>query len=180
MGRRTPIKQVSRREFVKGAAGVAGVAAVGALASCVPITPAAPAAPTPEPQKWDEEVDVVVVGAGIGGMVAAVEASTQGAQVTVLEKMDVTGGTSMQHGGQFIAYGPTSFQKDQKVEAIRLKEEDISNFRRLAPKLWVEWAKKHPLAMKAFKSQFEYMKSVKIGHISEKDMVDPGGKKLVF
>ncbi len=72
------------------------------------------------------------------------------------------------------------FQKDQKVEAIRLKEEDISNFRRLAPKLWVEWAKKHPLAMKAFKSQFEYMKSVKIGHISEKDMVDPGGKKLVF
>ncbi len=39
-----------------------------------------------------------------------------GAQVMVLEKMDVIGGTSLNHGGQFIAYGPTSYQKAQKVE----------------------------------------------------------------
>jgi hypothetical protein len=34
--------------------------------------------------------------------------------------------------------------------------------------------------LKAFKSQFEYMKSVKIGYVSDGDMVDPQGKKLDF
>jgi TRAP-type C4-dicarboxylate transport system substrate-binding protein len=70
------------------------------------------------------------------------------------------------------------FQTVQKVEVIRLKEEDIAKFRRFAPALWVAWAKKSPLGMKAFKSQWEYMKSVKIGYYTEKDLVDPDGKKL--
>ena len=70
------------------------------------------------------------------------------------------------------------FQKVQHVEVIRLKEEDIAKFRRFAPALWVMWAKKHPLAMKAFKSQWEYMKSVKVGYYTDKDLVDPNGKKL--
>ena len=34
------------------------------------------------------------------------------------------------------------FQTVQKVEMIRLKEEDIAKFRRFAPALWVAWAKK--------------------------------------
>ncbi len=122
-------KRIARRGFLKGATiGVAGAAA-SALSGCA-------ATPTPEviekvvetpvevvkevkpwlPEKWDEEADVLVLGAGIGGLVAAVEASTQGAQVTVLDKMDVIGGTSLQHGGQFCAYGPTSVQKQMNVE----------------------------------------------------------------
>ena len=63
---------------------------------------------------------------------------------------------------------------------IRLKEVDIEKFRKFAPELWVKWAKKSPLAMKAFKSQWEYIKSVKIGYYTEKDMVDLQGKKLEF
>jgi hypothetical protein len=63
---------------------------------------------------------------------------------------------------------------------IRLKEEDIEKFKRFAPPLWVQWAKKHPLAMKAFKSQWEYMKSVKMGYFSEADFVDLDGKKLTL
>ena len=70
------------------------------------------------------------------------------------------------------------FKTVQKVEVIRLKEEDIAKFRRFAPALWVAWAKKSPLATKAFKSQWEYMKSVKIGYYTDKDLVDPDGKKL--
>ncbi len=69
-------------------------------------------------------------------------------------------------------------QKEQGVEIIRLKEEDIAKFKRFAPPLWVKWAKKSPLAMKAFKSQLEFMKSVKIGYINDADMVDIDGKKL--
>ena len=71
-------------------------------------------------------------------------------------------------------------QKEQGVEVIRLPEETIEKFRRFAPQMWVKWAKKSPLAMKAFKSQLEYMKSVKVGYITDKDMVDVDGKKLEF
>ncbi len=70
--------------------------------------------------------------------------------------------------------------KKQGVEVIRLKDEDIQKFKRFAPELWVKWAKKHPLAMKAFKSQLEFMKSVKVGYITDKDMVDINGKPLEF
>jgi TRAP-type mannitol/chloroaromatic compound transport system substrate-binding protein len=71
-------------------------------------------------------------------------------------------------------------QVEQGVEIIRLKEEDIAKFRRFAPEMWVKWAKKSPLAMKAFKSQLEFMKSVKVGYITDADMVDYNGKKLEF
>ena len=101
---------LTRREFLKDAA-IAGAAV--AATSMLNVLPAAAASGIPD--KWDEETDVLILGAGIGGLVAAVESSTLGAQVTVLEKMDVIGGTSLQHGGQFIAYGPTSYQKEQKA-----------------------------------------------------------------
>ncbi len=65
-------------------------------------------------------------------------------------------------------------------EVIRLKDEDIVKFRKFAPELWVAWAKKDPLAMKAFKSQFEFIKSYKIGYYKDSDMVDHNGKKLEF
>ena len=71
-------------------------------------------------------------------------------------------------------------QTEQGVEVIRLSEEDIAKFRRFAPAMWVKWAKKSPLAMKAFKTQLDFMKSVKMGYITDKDMVDYDGKPLVF
>ena len=75
-----------------------------------------------------------------------------------------------------------AFEKLQKqgVEVIRLKEADIDKFRKFAPQMWVKWAKKSPLAMKAFKSQLAYMTSVKMGYLTMKDMVDINGKKLEF
>jgi TRAP-type mannitol/chloroaromatic compound transport system substrate-binding protein len=66
------------------------------------------------------------------------------------------------------------------VEVIRLKESDIEKFKKFAPELWVTWAKKHPLAMKAFKSQWEYMKSEKMKYYTDSDMVDSKGKKITF
>ena len=70
--------------------------------------------------------------------------------------------------------------KKQGVEIIRLKDSDIDKFRRFAPELWVKWAKKHPLAMKAFKSQWEFLKSVKVGYYKDADLVDSKGKQLVL
>jgi TRAP-type mannitol/chloroaromatic compound transport system substrate-binding protein len=71
------------------------------------------------------------------------------------------------------------FQK-QGVEIIRLHESDIEKFRKFAPPLWVKWAKKSPLAMKAFKSQLAFMESVKVGYIKKSDLVDLDGKPLEF
>jgi TRAP-type mannitol/chloroaromatic compound transport system substrate-binding protein len=70
--------------------------------------------------------------------------------------------------------------KKQGVEIIRLKESDIEKFKKFAPEMWVTWAKKNPLALKAFKSQWEYMKSTKVGYYSESDLVDTKGKKLTL
>ena len=48
---------------------------------------------------WDIEVDFVVVGSGGGGMVAAITAAERGAQVIVLEKQDLIGGSTCMSGG---------------------------------------------------------------------------------
>lgn len=59
---------------------------------------------------WSDEVDVVVVGAGIAGCCAAAEAAAQGARVLVLERAAVAGGTSAMAGGHFYLGGGTPVQ----------------------------------------------------------------------
>ena len=50
-------------------------------------------------QSWDSEVDVLVVGSGAGGLMAALVAAHGGAQVLVVEKDREWGGTSATSGG---------------------------------------------------------------------------------
>jgi 3-oxo-5alpha-steroid 4-dehydrogenase len=57
------------------------------------------------------EVDVVVVGFGIAGGCAAVEAAAAGASVLVLERAAVAGGTSALAGGHFYLGGGTVVQR---------------------------------------------------------------------
>ncbi len=128
MSKKGTPRQVSRREFVKGAAGVAGVAAVGALASCVPLPPAAPAAPTPEPQKWDREADVVVLGTGIGAT-AALVAHDAGTKVLVLEKAAEFGGTTRITGGGVAV--PNNYLMKQAGIAVT-REKALTYLRRAA------------------------------------------------
>ncbi|HNI36566.1 MAG TPA: FAD-dependent oxidoreductase, partial [Microthrixaceae bacterium] len=52
-----------------------------------------------EPQSWDHEVDLVIVGSGGGGMVAALAAADAGASAIVLEKRDLIGGSTAMSGG---------------------------------------------------------------------------------
>jgi succinate dehydrogenase/fumarate reductase flavoprotein subunit len=51
------------------------------------------------PASWDESADVVVVGYGYAGAVAAIEAHDSGAEVLLLEKMSDPGGISICSGG---------------------------------------------------------------------------------
>ncbi|MBI3690357.1 MAG: FAD-binding protein [Mycolicibacterium aromaticivorans] len=60
---------------------------------------------------WSDEVDVVVIGFGIGGGGAAVSAAAAGARVLVLERAAVAGGTTSMAGGHFYLGGGTAVQQ---------------------------------------------------------------------
>ena len=56
------------------------------------------------------QFDVIIVGAGMAGLCAALEAAEQGASVAILEKPDSIGGSSLL-SGCFMAFAATDFQK---------------------------------------------------------------------
>jgi 3-oxo-5alpha-steroid 4-dehydrogenase len=64
---------------------------------------------------WDEEADVVVVGFGGAGVVAAIEASENGAEVLAVDRFG-GGGATAYSGGVFYAGGGTRHQRDAGVE----------------------------------------------------------------
>ncbi|AQT80126.1 hypothetical protein B1R94_13935 [Mycolicibacterium litorale] len=61
--------------------------------------------------QWSDEVDVVVIGFGIGGGCAAVSAAAAGARVLVLERAAAAGGTTSMAGGHFYLGGGTAVQQ---------------------------------------------------------------------
>jgi succinate dehydrogenase/fumarate reductase flavoprotein subunit len=97
---------LSRRGFLQGTVvAAAGAAAVG-LVGCD-----TPAAGANEPAiTWDEEYDVVVAGAGHGGMTAAVAAADGGAKVLLIEISSVTGGSTLFSGGYIHSWGLRNWQ----------------------------------------------------------------------
>ena len=96
---------LSRRHLIQGA-----VAAGAALAGST----VAVASPK---QKWDEIVDVIVIGSGFAGLAAAIEARKAGASVCVLEKMRTIGGNSIINGGIMGVPG-TPMQKKQRSRTL--------------------------------------------------------------
>lgn len=69
----------------------------------------------PEAEPFSMTYDVVVVGAGIAGLTAAVTAAEAGASVLVLEKMPNIGGNSVYSSGTFNSLDPIR-QQEQGVE----------------------------------------------------------------
>ena len=97
-------KGISRRQFIVGTVG--GIA-VGAVAGFAGGYLSAPSTPTNQvielPSSWDQTADVVVVGGGIAGLSAAIEAAKAGASVTLLEKAEGVGGATLLSGGLIYA-----------------------------------------------------------------------------
>jgi FAD binding domain-containing protein len=88
---------MDRRSFLTSGAAV-GAVAVAAM----PTQPAKAA----DAISWDREVDVVVIGAGAGGLVAAIAAREKGASVLIVEKnFDIGGRVMMSQGGLYIGGG---------------------------------------------------------------------------
>jgi urocanate reductase len=90
----TPLK---RRDFLATGA-AAGAVAIGAMQ--------AQPAQAADAIAWDREVDVVVIGAGAGGLVAGIAAREKGATVLIVEKnFDIGGRAMMSYGGLYIGGG---------------------------------------------------------------------------
>ena len=68
-----------------------------------------------EGQKITKDVDLVVVGAGIAGLAATLEAANNGANVILLEKMPAAGGSTIRSGGKILGAN-TKLQKEKGIE----------------------------------------------------------------
>ena len=122
-------RDLTRRRFVAGPP--ARLAAGAGLAAGVPAEAEPPRAPAK--RKRAQRVDVVVVGAGLAGLVAATQLTRSGHSVRVLEARDRVGGRVWNHdlgdghiserGGTFI--GPTqnhvaALAKQLKIPTFRI------------------------------------------------------------
>lgn len=76
-------KNITRRGFLKEMGVVGGAAAMSSILSGCSKSNAG----TNIPEKWDREIDVLVVGFGVAGASAALNAKKAGADVLVMEKM---------------------------------------------------------------------------------------------
>ena len=90
----------------------AALKAAGASKENIAALKAAPAPKAPEYQDEVRTVDVVVCGAGAGGLAAAIEAKLAGAEVVIVEKQGITGGATARSGGKLLGAG-TKWQKKQ-------------------------------------------------------------------
>ncbi|OQU93662.1 Fungal specific transcription factor domain-containing protein [Cladophialophora immunda] len=86
-------------------------------------------------------VDVIVVGSGVAGVSAAIEAAVKGLEVVVLEAQNTLGGASIISGGACCFVG-TSLQQEQKVQdSVELAFSDWIKFG--GPTADVAWARKY-------------------------------------
>lgn len=111
---------MSRRNFLAGA-GLATLAGAGALAGCAPSQPSASLSQTGSassgvPETWDYDVDVIVVGAGGAGFMAACAAAEEGADTLLLEKADTVGGDTFVCGCITIGPWPEKTKEDSGMD----------------------------------------------------------------
>ena len=68
--------------------------------------------------RWDREVDVLVFGAGMGGMTAALVAALEGLDVLLCEKTDQVGGTTSTSAGTVWIPGSSQAVRDGVPDSI--------------------------------------------------------------
>jgi fumarate reductase flavoprotein subunit len=100
---------ITRRGFIKGTA--AGVGAVTFLG-----VGSRPLQAAPPPPKWEQEVNILIAGAGVAGCAAAIAAKDAGeTSILVLEKMPYPGGAGSLSSGTVLAAG-TPLQKEKGIK----------------------------------------------------------------
>ena len=82
------------------------------------------AAPKANPTEAEYTVDIAVIGGGAAGLTAANTALDEGKTVLLVEKMGITGGSTVQSGGNIFAAGTSA----QKANGIEDSAEDLNQF----------------------------------------------------
>ena len=111
-------KEVSRRDFLKGAsAAAAGVAVAGLTGSVVAAEagPVSDAKPSWMPEKWDYETEILVVGHGAGGTGSVLCATIE----ELGEVMVIDAGPEGEDGGTFSVCGQTLFTPTSVEGAVK-------------------------------------------------------------
>lgn len=110
----------------------------------VSLTSTLQAAPPETSSNDPADVDhVIVVGTGMAGLSAALEAAQNGARVTVLEMWSVYGGTSFISGGKLAIVG-TALQKSKGIEdSPELAFQDFVNCGQDLDREWVRYYVEH-------------------------------------
>ncbi len=113
--------KLSRRDFIKDAAiGAAVVAGASALSTTT--------AQAQAPDKWDKQVDVIVVGSGCAGFPAAITAAEKGASVAILEKLPTIGGNSLASGGNYGAFGTAICAEEAKKDPEHFSGDSVDMY----------------------------------------------------
>jgi succinate dehydrogenase/fumarate reductase flavoprotein subunit len=103
---RVSTQAVSRRIFLStGAAGAAAIAGAGAQQAAAQA-----------PIKWDRSADVVVIGAGVAGLPAAIAARDLGASVIIVEENYDIGGRGILSGGRVHLGGGHALQQKAGIK----------------------------------------------------------------
>ena len=134
------MEKISRKSFVKGALGLGAASLLaGCSAASSSTSTAASSVPAAEPKKditfadtirWDAEYDVVVMGMGAAGMVAAKTAADNGAKVVIVEKCEEgKAGGNTKVCGQLFAYG------NGDVEATKTYYNALAGGRSIEPEI---------------------------------------------
>lgn len=76
-------------------------------------------------QKSQNNFDVVILGAGTGGLVTAIEAADLGLKPVVLEKMECSAGNSLYASGGIAAWGTSQQKEEGRNETKESFREDM-------------------------------------------------------
>jgi len=109
------------------------------------------------PENWDMEYDVVVVGFGAAGSVAAITSHDEGARVLILEKMPEGGGNTRVSGGNIII--PTGKEFINYLETLSFKTTD-----REIIEVFVEYAMKNGEWIKRMGGDIQVFMPLSVGY----------------
>lgn len=116
------VSTLSRRSFVAGAAATAGLATAGLLTSDAYADEAAAQDVVPPqwvaevPETWDREAEVLVLGCGIAGACATVEAADLGASVITVDAAAEVTDCSCTLSGGWVCGCNTLLQEEEGIE----------------------------------------------------------------
>ena len=154
------MEKISRKSFVKGALGLGAVGILAGCASSASSTAApAPSAAAPAEKKeftfadtvrWDAQYDVVVMGMGAAGMVAAKTAADNGAKVVIVEKCEEgKAGGNTKVCGQLFAYANGDKDAAKSYYTALAGGRDIGSSRRSLmrfPRVLPTWPTSWPMS----------------------------------